>query len=65
MAKPAWLDKHPCNGCGTGYLECAQGRTWSLMCCTVCDHPGRWDRDPYTAEELASMLQSSHRGLSS
>jgi hypothetical protein len=55
--KPAWMDKHPCTNCGTGYGECAQGLVISMMCCRGCEHPSRWQPDAYTAEELAEIRQ--------
>lgn len=55
--KPGWLDKHPCTACGVGYGECAQGYVISLMCCAGCAHPGRWVPNPYTAEEIAEMME--------
>lgn len=57
VSKPAWMGKHPCVGCGVGYGECSQGYKMSLMCCKRCNHPTRWDRDPYTAEEIEEMKQ--------
>jgi hypothetical protein len=54
--KPEWMRKHPCSGCETGYLECAQGWTMWLQCCANCDHPTqRGSAEPFTAEEIADM----------
>jgi len=52
---PAWMAKHPCVGCGAGYGQCAQGLVHSMMCCSDCEHPGRWVNEPYTAEDIAEM----------
>jgi hypothetical protein len=53
--KPAHFAKHPCDGCDTGYIECAQGLAFGLKCCPDCNHPGRWEADPYTSDEIAQM----------
>lgn len=54
--KPTWMNTHPCGGCGTGYVECAQGAILGLMCCAQCGHPGRWATvPPYTDDEIADM----------
>ena len=49
---PQWMRKHPCEACGTGYGACAQGLGVGVMCCASCSHPGRWQPDPYTADEI-------------
>lgn len=36
--RPAWMDERPCSACATGYGECVQGWTVSLMCCKQCSH---------------------------
>lgn len=54
-SKPKYFDKHPCTGCGTGYGECAQGLVMSLQCCIHCDHPTRWQPDPWDADDLAEF----------
>jgi len=49
-------DRYPCRGCGTGYLDCAQGLALSLMCCRDCAHPEHWTTVPaYTAAEIDEM----------
>lgn len=57
MPKPPWMNKHTCEICGTGYMECAQGLALNLQCCAGCNHPGRWQPEPYTVEELAEMRE--------
>lgn len=53
---PAYMAKHPCSGCGTGYIQCAQGWVHNLKCCDGCDHPGRFtDEVPYSKDELIEM----------
>ena len=52
---PAWMSKHPCDGCGAGYGICASGLPHSLKCCKDCKHPTRWVGDPYTSAELVEM----------
>ena len=53
--KPEWFNKHPCTGCRTGYIECAQGLVLNLMCCKDCEHPGGLGPDAFTPEEIADM----------
>lgn len=53
--KPKWRDKHPCEGCGTGYGDCASLNLGGHMCCVNCKHPTRWVPDPYTDDEYAEM----------
>lgn len=55
--KPKYLDKHPCVSCQTGYGECAQGATMSLMCCIGCCHPTMREPNPWSAEDIAEMEQ--------
>jgi len=55
--KPKYLKKHPCV-CGTGYGECAQGALISMQCCVDCNHPSRWEANPWTAEDLAEMKEA-------
>lgn len=52
---PAWMSKHPCTGCGEGYGMCSQALFLSLKCCEKCDHPSRWEEDPWTADEFRGM----------
>ena len=62
--KPAYFNKHACDGCDTGYIECAQFAGMGLKCCPDCDHPTRWsDPEPYTPDERAQMLEY-HRSRS-
>lgn len=61
---PAWRLKHPCTGCEAGYGICVQGLMDGLQCCKVCDHPGRWGKNPYTKEDKAEMLlESARKGM--
>lgn len=52
---PLWMAKHPCAECGTGYGQCAQGLVFSLKCCASCDHPTRWQPEPWTPADLDEM----------
>lgn len=54
--KPAWLTKHPCHGCDSGYIQCMQGANMDIQCCAICYHPGRWSSViPYTDDEIKEM----------
>ena len=54
--KPAYRDRYPCPGCGTGYLDCAQFWVMSMQCCANCSHPGYREADPaFTDDEIADM----------
>ncbi len=56
QARPDWFSRYACEGCGAGYIQCAQGLVMSLMCCKDCSHPGRWSTNPpYTDDEIAEM----------
>lgn len=61
--KPKWMSKHPCTGCGAGYGDCIQGLRGPVagmtMCCKKCDHPTRWQPDPYTAEDMKEMISNA------
>lgn len=58
--KPAYLSKHACPDCGTGYIECARFAGLGLKCCSGCCHPTRWsDPEPYTADEVAQMHEDA------
>lgn len=62
--KPAYRDKHKCDKCDTGYLDCAGLNTLNLMCCADCRHPTRWTTDPpYTADEIADMQARATKPL--
>lgn len=52
---PAYWHKHACVGCDTGYLFCVQGLASGLKCCKSCDHPTRWEFEPYTPEEIEDL----------
>ncbi len=54
---PAWMSKHPCAVCGTGYGFCAQYALSSMKCCKGCAHPTRWADDPYTRDDLIEMWE--------
>lgn len=53
--KPNYMSKHRCRGCGAGYGECAQWAGMSLKCCPNCDHPTRWQPNPWDADDLAEF----------
>jgi hypothetical protein len=57
MSAPAWMSKHPCVACGSGYGICSSGLPHGLMCCKACEHPTRWADDPYTSAEFAEMWE--------
>ena len=57
MSAPAWMRKHPCTGCGTGYGICREGALSGLMCCKDCDHPSHRDSDPWTSAEVVEMWE--------
>ena len=60
--KPAYRDRYPCQSCGTGYLDCASGRTLYLMCCKDCAHPDRrTTQPPYTEAEINDMWRRAER----
>lgn len=52
---PEWMKKHPCTGCGEGYGLCTQGLKHNLKCCNNCEHPSRWEEDPWTSDEYREM----------
>lgn len=52
---PAWMLKHPCEACGSGYGICSQFLATNHMCCAGCSHPGRWAENPYTAADYREM----------
>jgi hypothetical protein len=54
---PEWMKKHPCSSCETGYGQCSQFWTHSLMCCKNCDHPTRREPNPWTLEEYEEMWE--------
>jgi len=54
---PAWMSKHPCAACGSGYGFCAQYALHSLMCCKDCKHPSRWAEDPWTPADVIEMRE--------
>ena len=57
MSAPAWMSKHPCTGCGTGYGICGEGAIHSFMCCPACDHPSRWAENPWTSADVLEMWE--------
>ena len=57
MTAPAWMSKHPCTACGTGYGFCAQYALSSLKCCKDCEHPSRWAGNPWTSAEVVEMWE--------
>lgn len=55
-AMPEYMSKHPCVNCGDGYIQCAQGLSFNLMCCCECNHPTRFEHNPpYTKAEYLEM----------
>lgn len=52
---PQWMQKHPCKSCSQGYGICATAANNSLKCCRNCEHPTRWEPNPWTAEDLTEM----------
>lgn len=57
MTTAAWMSKHPCKGCGTGYGFCSQGAIHSLRCCKDCEHPTRWAGNPWTSADVLEMWE--------
>lgn len=59
--RPSYVGKHPCEGCGAGYVECAQWHEFDAMCCGNCGHPTRWVEDPYTVDEVVEMWEGREK----
>lgn len=34
---------------------CSQWLSRGKMCCKECNHPGRWAKDPWTADDMREM----------
>lgn len=52
IAEAAWRKKHKCQWCAIGYGDCQRGYLTNTKCCAQCEHPTRWEAEPYTPEEI-------------